>query len=341
MSSLNIVYYEFEPRKQRNPSTIIEGEIGDIEFHCPSMLLEFKSLISKLDNVSLLFLDSSCPDYSTQHFLYGFKKIFPDAKVVIFNSKGSAEHLEHIVFSGVQSFVPEEFLPKDLHGMVYKVLGLKFVSEEDRHYYSGKILIIDEEVNLVKLLESFLVQFGYEITSVTDASTISNILENNSFDLVLMDVDIKSFPALDLLKTIKSHNEETFVCGMDWFGNKEKERVLVNQGAYKVLKKPFELHILAQLLGKLIFRSNNEEHKVDYSQQFKKGPDIKGNLMMISMVCVVTVLSFAVAESLLQEREVEQVKKPPNPLNSPIIMQMMQQPVNADLEKIKARLGSR
>ncbi|MCO4781004.1 MAG: response regulator [Candidatus Cloacimonetes bacterium] len=341
MSSLNIVYYEFEPRKQRNPSTIIEGDIGDIEFHCPSMLLEFKSLIGKLDNVSLLFLDSSCPDYSTQHFLYGFKKIFPDAKVVIFNSKGSAEHLEHIVYSGVKCFVPEEFLPNDLHGMCYKVLGLDYVKKEDRHYYKGKILIIDEEVNLVKLLETFLSQFGYEITSVTDASTIATVLQNDNFNLVLMDVDIKSFPALDLLKTIKSHDEETFVCGMDWFGNKEKERVLVNAGAYKVLKKPFELHILAQLLGKLIFRSSNEEIQVDYSKTLKKGNGIKNNLMLLSMVCVVTVLSFAVAESLLKEREVEQVKKPQNPLNHPIVLQMMQQPVDADIEKIKQKLGSR
>ncbi|MCJ8345108.1 response regulator [bacterium] len=341
MSALNIVYYEFEPKQQRSPSTVIEGEIGDIDFHCPSMLLEFKSLISKLDNVSLLFLDSSCPDYSTQHFLYGFKKIFPDAKVIIFNSKGSAEHLEHIVYSGVSCFIPSEFLPKDLHGLVYKVLGLKYVNQEDRHYYSGNILIIDEEVNLVKLLKTFLEQFGYQITAVTDTSTIDAVLDKEHFDLVLMDVDIKSFPALELLKAIKSHSDDTFVCGMDWFGNKEKEKVLVEAGAYKVMKKPFELHVLAHLLGKLIFRSTHEEQHANYEVDIKKTSSFSSNLMMVSMVCAITFLSFLVAESLMHEKDLEPVKKAPSPLNNPIIMQMMQQPVNADLEKIKARLGSR
>ncbi|PCJ17332.1 MAG: hypothetical protein COB02_13990 [Candidatus Cloacimonadota bacterium] len=340
MSSLNIVYYEFEPAKQRSLSTIIEGDIGDIEFHCPTMLLEFKSLIGKLDNVALLFLDSSCPDYSTQHFLYGFKKIFPDAKVVIFNSKGSAEHLEHIVYSGVKCFIPAEFLPDNLHGLVYKVLALKYVEEKDRHYYEGKILIVDQEVNLVKLLKTFLEQFGYEIIAVTKPSTIDKILSESQFDLVLMDVDIKGLPAIELLKKIKSYNNETFVCGMDWFGNKEKEKELLDEGAYKVLKKPFELHVLAQLLGKLIFRSTHEEHHSDYKKDFESKTSFSGNLMMISMVCVVTFLSFLVAESLLNEEEV-QIQKAKSPFNNPIILQMMQQPVNADLEKMKEKFGSR
>ncbi|AEA81546.1 hypothetical protein SAR11G3_01071 [Candidatus Pelagibacter sp. IMCC9063] len=68
-----------------------------------------------------------------------------------------------------------------------------------------KILIIDDEKDIRILLSSILKEEGYSCIVAGTVEEAENIIENNSFDLVLLDIslDDKKKDGIYLLKKIK------------------------------------------------------------------------------------------------------------------------------------------
>ena len=52
----------------------------------------------------------------------------------------------------------------------------------------SKILVIDDEVSIRRLLETRLSMFGYEVVTAADGIEAVNIFRNRVFDLVVLDV---------------------------------------------------------------------------------------------------------------------------------------------------------
>ncbi len=69
-----------------------------------------------------------------------------------------------------------------------------------------KILVIDDDQAILNFLRIFLLQTGaYEVQILNDSSHAFEVLENENFDLLLLDMDMPHVTGMDILKHIKNN----------------------------------------------------------------------------------------------------------------------------------------
>lgn len=109
-----------------------------------------------------------------------------------------------------------------------------------------RILIVEDEKPISDLIKMSLLDEGYDCTCAYDGQEAANILENNNFDLVLLDVMLPKVDGYELMEYVKQ-------CGMPAIFITAKtdvaERVRgLKAGAEDYVTKPFEI---AELLARV------------------------------------------------------------------------------------------
>ena len=104
-----------------------------------------------------------------------------------------------------------------------------------------KILIIDDEKDIRILLSSILKEEGYTCIVAGTVKEAENIIENDSFDLVLLDIslDNKKKDGIYLLKKIKKINKDIPVIMISGHATIQVAVESVKLGAFEFLEKPF------------------------------------------------------------------------------------------------------
>lgn len=101
-----------------------------------------------------------------------------------------------------------------------------------------RILIIEDEETLRESLERVLSKEGYDITSVDSAEAALNLLEGDSYDLILTDVILPGITGIELLKKVKERSPDQIVVIMTAFASLETAVESLRAGAYDYIIKP-------------------------------------------------------------------------------------------------------
>jgi len=111
----------------------------------------------------------------------------------------------------------------------------------------GKILIVDNDEELVHFLTRLCVKQGYEVASCTDGISGLERAESEAFDLILLDYKMPGLNGLETLAEIKRAQIRTPVIVMTAFGTTETAIEAMKLGAYDYLLKPFDSEGLKRL----------------------------------------------------------------------------------------------
>ena len=78
----------------------------------------------------------------------------------------------------------------------------------------ARLLVIDDEANIRLLYAQELVDDGYEVVTAGNVAEALQRLDEQSFDLVILDIKLKSESGLDLLQQIvrKRHSLPVILC---------------------------------------------------------------------------------------------------------------------------------
>jgi DNA-binding NtrC family response regulator len=78
----------------------------------------------------------------------------------------------------------------------------------------ARLLVIDDEANIRLLYAQELADEGYEVVTAANVSEALNRLDEQTFDLVILDIKLKSESGLDLLQQIvkERHNLPVILC---------------------------------------------------------------------------------------------------------------------------------
>jgi len=104
----------------------------------------------------------------------------------------------------------------------------------------GKILVVDDEIKMRRVLQMILQKEGYEIVTSKDGREALQKVEEENFDLVLTDMKMPGLSGIDLLKKIRESDEEIPVIMITAYGTVETAVKAMKEGAYDYLLKPFE-----------------------------------------------------------------------------------------------------
>ncbi len=112
----------------------------------------------------------------------------------------------------------------------------------------GKVLVVDDERNMCRILSKILTDDGYHVECRNTAEQALAWLPGNHADIVLTDLRMPGMDGLELLAQIKSHQPETCVIVMTAYSTVENAVQAMKSGAYDYIKKPFDNDELVSIL---------------------------------------------------------------------------------------------
>jgi len=142
-----------------------------------------------------------------------------------------------------------------------------------------RILIIEDEVTLNKMLAEGLKEYGYQSDVVETLKDGEYYLDIRNYDLVLMDWMLPDGNSVDIIGDIKSKTPKTVVVVISARDDNESEIEALRSGADDYIRKPFDFDVLvARIEARLRFGGSNiieiedliinpEEEKITYKEQ--------------------------------------------------------------------------
>ena len=125
-----------------------------------------------------------------------------------------------------------------------------------------KILVVDDDPALRRIIEYKLTQHGYAVSVAGDGDEAAALLRGTKFDLVLTDMKMPGLSGIDLLEQAKQLQPETAVILMTAFAAIPQAVQAIKLGAFDYLTKPFEDDQLLLAVQKAVrFRSLEAENR--------------------------------------------------------------------------------
>ncbi len=129
----------------------------------------------------------------------------------------------------------------------------------------SKILIVDDDPSLRKMLEAVLTSDGYEVTEADDGNNAVAAVKNRFFDLILMDVRMAGMSGIEALKHIKKLSPGIPVIIMTAYASVDTAREALKSGAYDYLTKPLDIDELNLILHRAL-----RHHELEQENRFLK-----------------------------------------------------------------------
>lgn len=133
------------------------------------------------------------------------------------------------------------------------------------------ILLVEDEENLHEALKLNLELEGYEISSAFDGEQALKTIQQEYFDLIILDVMLPGIDGISIAETIRVQNNDVPVLILS-AKNTSADRVLgLKKGADDYLTKPFNLEELLLRIQKLIEKNKKLQDKDSLGDTYSFG----------------------------------------------------------------------
>ena len=113
---------------------------------------------------------------------------------------------------------------------------------------NGSILVIDDEAEIREGLELLLSSEGYSVSLADTGESGLARLEQEPYDLLLLDVNLPDRNGLDLLRDIRQHDAHLPIVLITAYGSIDMARQAFKSGAQDYITKPWSNdELLAQV----------------------------------------------------------------------------------------------
>jgi two-component system, NtrC family, response regulator AtoC len=113
-----------------------------------------------------------------------------------------------------------------------------------------KVLVVDDEANLRKVLATMLRRDGYEVTTAVDGEQALAEFQKNGADIVVTDMVMPKLGGLELLKAVNAANSDVPVIIITAHGTVDSAVEAIKLGAFDYITKPFEQSELSAVIAK-------------------------------------------------------------------------------------------
>lgn len=135
----------------------------------------------------------------------------------------------------------------------------------------SRILIIDDDTYICKLLDNFLNKKGYQTETAHTGSSALKLLKESDFHLVLCDYRLPDLSGFDILAEVKSMNTRLPVIIMTAYKELGTAVKLIKAGAYDYITKPLLPEEVAHLIQEAISKIEGKEDATSFESEFIEG----------------------------------------------------------------------
>jgi signal transduction histidine kinase/CheY-like chemotaxis protein len=128
----------------------------------------------------------------------------------------------------------------------------------------AKILVADDEQNVLMTLQAILQEDGYVVDTASDGNAAVQAIRSRQYDLVLTDLKMPGVDGLGVLAEVKNSSPNTVTLMMTGYGSVDSALEAVQLGAYEYLLKPMEVADLKQAVRRSLERKHLSEVEILY-----------------------------------------------------------------------------
>ena len=132
----------------------------------------------------------------------------------------------------------------------------------------ARILLIDDEANIVNVLSALLRAEGHEVLALTNGAQARDKLRAESFDLLISDVRMAPVSGMELLKIASAERPELVTLMLTAYATVETAIEAMKLGAFDYVTKPFKV---AEFLLTV-------QRALDYKTALSENRDLKAQL---------------------------------------------------------------
>lgn len=132
----------------------------------------------------------------------------------------------------------------------------------------SKILIVDDEVNVVELVKYNLELHNFEADTAYSGQEALDKIINNHYDLVVLDNMLPEFNGFEIIKIIRNNEKRKYLPILMLTAKSEESDIVfgLNLGADDYMTKPFRVYELIARVKSLLRRSN---YHIEHVNQFE------------------------------------------------------------------------
>ena len=138
-----------------------------------------------------------------------------------------------------------------------------------------RVLVVDDEPNVVKSCVRMLQLAGFEAQGVTSGAEALALYREDRFDLVLVDLRMPETDGLEVLRALKEYDPSVSVLIFTAYGTKESVVEALRLGAREFMEKPLDAKHLIATIRRLLEQGNKAA--------------VKGTLRSMSLPSIVQV----------------------------------------------------
>jgi len=128
---------------------------------------------------------------------------------------------------------------------------------------NGKILIVEDEISIQKILEFELVQAGFHVDIAGDGQTGLELAKTNVYDVILLDVMLPKKDGFTVCRELRENKTETHIILLS-ARDGEFDRVLgLDTGADDYMTKPFSVKEVVSKVKAVIRRQNKTQSRTE------------------------------------------------------------------------------
>jgi len=115
---------------------------------------------------------------------------------------------------------------------------------------SEKVLLVDDEEDFLDAVAERMRARGIEVSTTTSARDALEMIEEKSFDAIVMDLMMPELEGTEALKAIKNRNGEMQVIMLTGYVTPEQVDQAKKFGAMDIMEKPPNLDVLIERIKK-------------------------------------------------------------------------------------------
>ena len=116
----------------------------------------------------------------------------------------------------------------------------------------GRILVVDDEESLRRLIARKLAASGYEVSTAGDGETAAQLLAEVTFDVVVSDIDMPRMDGIRLLQAVRHRDLDVPVILMTGMPGLDTAVQAVEHGALLYLTKPIDMIGLGKAVARAV-----------------------------------------------------------------------------------------
>jgi len=142
----------------------------------------------------------------------------------------------------------------------------------------ARVLVVDDQIGMLETFTDILEDRGFNVVTAEDGFVAIEKAKEKSFDLIFMDIKMPGINGVQTYREIKKINPNIAVIMMTAYSVEDLVQEAIEEGAYTVVYKPFDMDKVIQTIEKVLDTALIlvVDDRLDDRETFKDALEYKG-----------------------------------------------------------------